>query len=54
MFVLTWRQHGGSGLGLAWGDALGLELADRDWLIERIHKQRRREAQEIKKAAGTR
>jgi hypothetical protein len=54
MFLLTWRQHGGSVLAVSWGDALGLELADRDWLIERIQKQRRREAQEIKKAASTR
>jgi hypothetical protein len=54
MFVLTWRQHGGSGLGLTWHDALDLDLTDRTWLVERIQKQRRREAQEIKKAAGAR
>jgi hypothetical protein len=52
MFMLTWRQHGGSGLGISWSDALELELNDRDWLVERILKQRRREANEIKKAAG--
>jgi hypothetical protein len=54
MFLLTWRQHGGSGLGITWGDALELELAERDWLVERMQKQRRREAQEIKKAASSR
>jgi hypothetical protein len=54
MFMLTWCQHGGSGLGLTWSDALDLDLNDRNWLIERVLKQRRREAQEIKKAAGTR
>lgn len=52
MFVLTWCQHGGSGLVIGWRDALDLDLNDRNWLVERIHKQRRREAQEIKKAAG--
>jgi hypothetical protein len=54
MFVLAWQQHGGSGLGLTWRDALDLDLSDRNWLIERVLKQRRREAQEIKKAAGSR
>jgi hypothetical protein len=51
MFALCWRQHGGSGLGVTYGEALELPLADRDWLIERIGNQRSREAREIEKAA---
>ena len=51
MFQLTWHQHGGSGLTLGYAEALELPLADRDWLIERMGEQRRREAREIEQAA---
>lgn len=51
MFQITWRQHGGSGLGVTWAEAQELPLGERDWLIERIGEQRSREAREIEKAA---
>ncbi len=54
MFQLCWRQHGGSGLGVTYSEALELPLADRDWLLERIGTQRTREAREIEKAAKRR
>ena len=50
MFILTWGQHGGSGLSITWEDALSLEPSDRDWLVHRIAEQRRREAEAIRKA----
>ncbi len=36
---------------MPWSDALDLSLIDRDWLIERIGKQRRDEARALEKAA---
>ena len=50
LFQLCWQQHGGSGLGVAVGEALELPTSDRDWLIERIGGQRSREAHEIERA----
>lgn len=52
MFAITWHQHGGSGLEASWSDALELEPSDRDWLLQRIAKQRKHEAEEIRKAHG--
>ncbi len=51
LFQLCWRQHGGSGLGLSLTEALGLEVGERDWLLERIATQRTSEARELEKAA---
>jgi hypothetical protein len=51
MFRLCWHEHGGSGLGLSWDEALDLDLADRNWLYERVNKQRKDEARTLEKAA---
>jgi hypothetical protein len=51
---LCWRQHGGSGLGLTWREALDLDTGERDWLLERIDEQRSREAEALRKAARRR
>jgi hypothetical protein len=52
MFALTWHPHGGSGLELAWADALALAPDDRTWLLTRIAAQRAHEAEQIRKARG--
>ncbi len=54
VFQLCWRQHGGSGLGATLDEALNMNVADRDWLLERIGDQRTREARELDKAARRR
>jgi len=54
LFQLCWRQHGGSGLGATLSEALELPTTDRDWLLERIGRQREREAREIEKAGKRR
>jgi hypothetical protein len=54
MFQICWHQHGGSGLGITFGEALELPVQDRDWLLERIGSQRTREAHEIEQAARKR
>lgn len=54
LFQLCWRQHGGSGLGATLEEALDLSITDRDWLLERIGEQRRREAHEVTKAGKRR
>jgi hypothetical protein len=54
LFQLCWQQHGGSGLGATLSEALELPTADRDWLLERIGRQREREAREIEKAGKRR
>ena len=54
VFQLCWHQHGGSGLGATLDEALNLDVADRDWLLERIGDQRTREARELDKAARRR
>lgn len=54
MFQVCWRQHGGSGLGVTVGEVLEMSTADRDWFIERIGRQRSREAHEIEKAGRRR
>lgn len=51
MFRLCWQEHGGSGLTLPWSDALELDLGDRNWLYERVNKQRKDEARALEKAA---
>jgi hypothetical protein len=50
VFGLLWRQHGGSGLGVTYAEAMDLPLPERDWLLERIARERTREAKEIEKA----
>ena len=50
VFGLLWRQHGGSGVGETYDEALDLPLPERDWLLERIARERMREAKEIEKA----
>ena len=52
MFAITWTSHGGSGLNASWADALDFAPSDRDWLLDRIAKQRKYEADEIRKARG--
>ena len=43
-----------SGETVSLGEALELQVTDRDWLLERIGTQRSREAREIEKAAKKR
>lgn len=50
LFQLVWHQHGGSGVSIAWADALEMAAGDRDWLLERMSEQREREAKQIEKA----
>ncbi|WP_342381896.1 hypothetical protein NVS55_08210 [Myxococcus stipitatus] len=54
LFQVCWQQHGGAGLAVTLHDALELPTTDRDWLIERIGRQRAREAKELEKAAKRR
>jgi hypothetical protein len=51
MFSLCWRQHGGSGLGIGFGEALDLAVGDRDWLLERVGDERQKEARQLERAA---
>jgi hypothetical protein len=48
VFALLWRCHGGSGLGLDGEDVFALPVALRDWLLERVAEQRRREAAAVR------
>lgn len=49
LFQLTWQQHGGSGLNASVADVLGMYVADRDWLLERIEERRSEEAEALRK-----
>lgn len=49
-----WIVHGGSGLGLSFTEVGELDCADIPWLVDRMRKQRRDEAEAIKKAAKRR
>lgn len=51
---MCWRQHGGSGLSVGVEQVLAMNIADRDWFLERIGQQRSREAKEIEKAGKRR
>ena len=51
---MCWRQHGGSGLGVSVTEVLEMPTSDRDWFLERIGRQRSREAKEIEKAGKRR
>ena len=51
---MCWRQHGGSGLGVSMAEVLEMSTSDRDWFLERIGRQRSREAKEIEKAGKRR
>ena len=51
---MCWRQHGGSGLGVSMTELLEMPTSDRDWFLERIGRQRGREAKEIEKAGKRR
>lgn len=53
-FLLMWRTHGGSGLGLTREEYLNLDVDRRNWYLERVEKQREDEAKAIKQAAGSR
>jgi len=46
-FMVLWHQHGGSGLSMTRDDYLGLDVAHRDWLVERINAERKAEAKAI-------
>lgn len=45
--MVLWHQHGGSGLSMTRDDYLGLDVAHRDWLVERINAERKAEAKAI-------
>ena len=49
-FALCWQQHGGSGLLITWGEALELELSERNALLDLVGERRRLESEAIKKA----
>jgi hypothetical protein len=51
VFQLIYTQHGGSGLGLSMTDVMGLDLGRISWFLERLDEQRRREVEEIRRAA---
>jgi hypothetical protein len=51
MFQLCYTQHGGSGLGLTFGDVQEMPLADVRWYLERLGEARRQETDAIKSAA---
>ena len=51
MFNLIYTQHGGSGLGLSMADVMDLDLGRISWFLERLDEQRRREVEEIRRAA---
>lgn len=44
-----WHEHGGSGLGLSWNDVNDLGVEDIVWLYEKLKKQRRDEADAMKR-----
>ena len=54
LFQLCWTQHGGSGLHCSITEALDLDISERDWMLERIEEQRKKEAAELRKAARKR
>jgi len=51
---VCWQQHGGSGFGASFGEVLEMSTSDRDWFLDRIGRQRSREAKEIEKAGKRR
>jgi hypothetical protein len=54
MFSLCWQQHGGSGLAMSWAEAMRLDVPTRDWLLERVGRQREAEAAALSRAARRR
>ena len=54
VFQVCWQQHGGSGFGASFGEVLEMSTSDRDWFLDRIGRQRSREAKEIEKAGKRR
>ena len=50
-FQVLWHVHGGSGINMTRDEYLELTIAQRDWLLERIAKQREDEANEIRRSA---
>src|SRR5262249_47750550 len=51
LFRIGWQQHGGSGLRVSRGEALEMDVSERDWLLERIDSEREREAKAIEQAS---
>jgi hypothetical protein len=49
-----WIEHGGSGLGLTYADTEAIDWADIRLLLRRMDEQKRREADAIKSARGSR
>jgi len=49
VFCLSYRTHGGSGLGVSMTEVLDMEPSDRDWYLERLGKQRQQEAAALRK-----
>lgn len=37
--------------GMTYGDIEGMNAGDREWYIERLHKQKKAEADEVKRAS---
>lgn len=46
VFALTYCMP-----GMTFGDIHGMNSSDREWYIERLHKQKKDEAEEIKRAS---
>ena len=44
-----WTEHGGSGLGLSYGETEELDVVAIAWLFARLREQRKKEADAIKR-----
>lgn len=49
-FLLMYRQHGGSGLGMSYSDVLNLGYTDAVWFGEKLNDTREREARALREA----
>lgn len=54
VFALCYRVHGGSGLNFRPEDVKDMELADVEWYMARLSKQREAEADAMRKAQKSR
>jgi hypothetical protein len=50
-FELAWQQHGGSGLNVTLGELDDMRAEELLWYLERVRKQRQKEADAMKKGA---